>query len=80
MGYIYIYIYIYISYEHDTLKQHINGILKDENIGNHEYIGTLTLWIYPIYWKYIIDILEKNIDKPEIDQNSWKCKKNFIKM
>ena len=28
----------------------------------------------------LADILEKNIDKLKIDQNSWKCKKNFIEM
>ena len=27
-----------------------------------------------------MDILEKNIDKLKIDQNSWKCKKNLIEM
>ena len=49
---------------------------KDENIGNHGYIGTSILRIYWIYQRYIgyirdilTDILEKNIDKPKIDQN-----------
>ena len=61
------------------------GLRKDENIGNHRYIGTLILRIYRIYRKYIgyigdisVDILEKNIGKLEIVKNSWKCKKNFI--
>ena len=40
---------------------------KDENISNHGYIGTLILRIYRQ--------MEKNIDKPKIDQNSWKYKK-----
>ena len=43
-------------------------ITKDENIGNHGYIGTSILRIYRIYRRYIgyigdisADILEKNI-------------------
>ena len=36
--------------------------IKDENIGNHGYIGILILRIS-------VDILKKNIDKPKIDQN-----------
>ena len=28
----------------------------------------------------LADILEKNIDKLKIDQNSWKCKIFFIEM
>ena len=40
------------------LKGHvINGVedvtVKDENIGNHGYIGTSILWIYRIYRRYI---------------------------
>ena len=50
------------------------GVTKDENIGNYEYIGTLILRIYQrIFWK-------KNIDRPKIDQNLWKYKKNPIEM
>ena len=33
-------------------------VTKDENIGNHGYIEDISA-----------DILEKNIDKPKIDQN-----------
>ena len=50
---------------------------KDENIGNHGYIGNLILWIYRIYrwifWK-------KKFNMLKLDQNSWKCKKNLIAM
>ena len=36
------------------LKQCIsNNVIKDENIGNHGYIGTSILWIYRIYRRYI---------------------------
>ena len=47
------------------------GGTKDKNIGNHGYIGTLILRIYR-YFDFTdisADILEKNIDKPKIDQN-----------
>ena len=44
---------------------------KDENIANYGYIGTSILRIYR-YFNFTdisTDILEKNIDKPKIDQN-----------
>ena len=69
------------------------GVTKDENIGNYEYIGTLILRIYQRYINgYIKDIStdiskiyqrifwKKNIDRPKIDQNLWKYKKNPIEM
>ena len=50
---------------------------KDENFGNHGYIGTSILRIYRIYRIYIgyigdisADILEKNIDRLKIIKNS----------
>ena len=44
----------------------------------------MNIWVLRFYG-YIgdisVNILEKNIDKPKIDQNSWKCKncKNIIR-
>ena len=52
--------------------------IKNENIGNYGYIGTSFLWIYQIYRRYIIDILEKNIGMLKIIKNSWKYKENLI--
>ena len=42
----------------------------DENIDNYRYIDILILRIYWIYQNISTDILEKNIDRPKIDQNS----------
>ena len=50
-------------------------ISKDENIGNHRYIG---ISILQIYQRYIGGYLKKNIDKLKIIKNSWKCKENLI--
>ena len=53
-------------------------LTKDENIDNEGYIGTSIL---RIYWGYIsVYFGKKNINKPKIDQNSWKCKKNLIEI
>ena len=50
---------------------------KNENIGNHGYIGISILRIYRRYQRYIgyiedisVDILEKNIGKLKIVKNS----------
>ena len=54
----------------------INKILsKDENIGNHGYIGASILWIYR---RYIGEYFGKNVGRLKIIKNSWKCKKNLI--
>ena len=52
-------------WEHSNLKACL--LTKDENIGNHEYIGDISA-----------DILEKNIDRLKIVKNSWKCNENLI--
>ena len=48
-------------------------------ISVNTYIDT---WILRIYWKYRRNIdgyFDKNIDRREIVQNSWKCLENFYK-
>ena len=40
----------------------------------------LVLWFYGYMGDISMDILGKNIDRQKIDQNSWKYKKNLIKI
>ena len=57
------------------------GSIKDENIGNHRYIGNSILRIYRIYRRYfgyIGNISADIIGRIKIVKNSWKCKKNLI--
>ena len=53
---------------------------KNENIGNHRYIGTSILWIYRIYQRYIGGYFGTKYRSPKIDQKSWKCKKKLLEM
>ena len=53
---------------------------KDKNIGNHGYIGDISvLGFYGYIGDISADILTQNIDRPEIHQNLWKCKKKLLK-
>ena len=53
---------------------------KDKNIGNHGYIGDISvLGFYGYIGDISADILTQNIDRPEIHQNLWKCNKKTLK-
>ena len=59
----------------------VKPLTKDENIGNHRYIGISILWIYRIYQRYIGGYFEKKyINELKIDENSWKYKKNLVEI
>ena len=53
------------------MEKHFTTLIKDENIGNHGYIGTSILRRYQIYWRYINGYFgKKYIGRPKIDENS----------
>ena len=52
---------------------------KDWNIGKYGYIGTWILRIYRKYRRNINGYFDKNIDRREIVQNSWKYLENLKK-
>ena len=54
-------------------------MIKVENIGFDEYIGTCILWIYRIYQRYIGGYFFMNIDISKINKNTLKFIKIFYK-